>query len=446
MPQDNTTTSVRVWHDSAHASLCVLGSYLRRSGFFTPLETRMQIQQKTLKYSPVQKLEMFLVALLAGAKAVSQTNLTLGVDAALCRAFGLPGCADQSVIAATLNAVTQADVAALQAALAETFERHSRARQHDCSQDFLILDVDLSPLPASRHAEGSERGYMGRCRSKTGRKLVRVRAAQYQETVWETVVPGRTAESLSVLQEALTQAEQRLGLAGEDEAAQAKRGQVEIRLDSGWGSEAMITWLLARGYQVTGKFKSTSRVRKLVRGITEWQPTSSPGREVARVPAPVPFARPLAQYAVRTPSTEKAGGYYQAVLFTTHTALELRAVVDHYDDRAGIEADLKGDKGGLGLAVIRKRRLAAQMLVVLLMQLAHNVLIWARQWRAVQAPRLQGCGIVRLVQEVWAVPGRIKLGTNVVQRVRLCRDHPRARDVCYGLRPFLSSSQTLELW
>jgi hypothetical protein len=143
----------------------------------------------------------------------------------------------------------------------------------------------------------------------------------------------------------------------------------------------MLTWLLARGEQITGKFKSTSRVRKLVRGITEWQPTSSPGREVARVPAPVPFARPLAQDAVRTPSKEKAGGYYQAVLFTTHAALQMRAVVDQYDDRAGSEADLKGDKGGLGLAVIRKRRLAAQMLVVLLMQLAHNVLIWARQRR-----------------------------------------------------------------
>jgi hypothetical protein len=97
----------------------------------------------------------------------------------------------------------------------------------------LVLDVDLSPLPASRQAEGSERGYMGRSRSKTGRKLVRVRAAQSQETVWETVVPGRTAESLSVLQEALTQAEQRLGLAGEDEAAQTKRERVELRLDSG---------------------------------------------------------------------------------------------------------------------------------------------------------------------------------------------------------------------
>lgn len=389
---------------------------------------------------------MFLVALLAGAKAVSHTNTTVGVDPALCTAFGLPGCADQSVIAATLNAATPTDVAALQAALAETFCRFSRARRHDVTQDLLVLDVDLSPLPASRQAEGSERCYMGRCRSKTGRKLVRVRAAAYQETVWETVVPGRTAESLSVLQEALTQAERLLGVAGEDEAAQAKRGRVEIRLDSGWGSEATITWLLSRGYQVTGKFKSSSRVRKLVRGITTWQPTSSPGREVAPVPTPVPFVRPLAQYAVRTPSKEKADGYYQAVLFTTRMALGMEEVVDQYDDRAGIEADLKSDKGGLGLAVIRKRRLAAQRLVVLLMQLAHNVLIWSRRWLAAQAPRLAKCGIVRLVQEVWAIPGRIKLSAEVVQRVRLCRDHPRARDVCCGFRPFLASSQTLDFW
>jgi hypothetical protein len=446
MPQHNTATPARVWYDSAHASLCVLGAYLRRTGFFAPLEAQVQIQQKTLKYTPVQKLEMFLVALLAGAKAISQTNTTIGVDPALSRAFGLPGCADQSVIAATLNAATPADVAALQAALAETFGRYSQARRHDLAKALLVLDVDLSPLPASRQAEGSERCYMGRCRSKTGRKLVRVRAAQYQETVWETVVPGRSAESLSVLQEALTQAERLLGLDGEDETAQVKRGRVEIRLDSGWGSEAIITWLLARGYQVTGKFKSTSRVRKLVKGITTWQETSSPGREVACIPEPVPFARPLAQYAVRTPSTKKAGGYYQAVLFTTRTTLGMGAVVDHYDDRAGIEADLKSDKGGLGLAVIRKRRLAAQMLVVLLMQLAHNILIWARRWLAVQAPRLRGCGIVRLVQEVWAVPGRVKLNAEVVQRVRLCRDHPRARDVCCGFRPFLAPSQTLALW
>jgi hypothetical protein len=172
------------------------------------------------------------------------------------------------------------------------------------------------PYREVKNAEGSERGYMGRCRSKTGRKLVRVRAAETQEIVWETVIAGSKVESLPVLQEAIYAMEKRLGLVGEDAETLKKRGRTEIRLDSGWGSEPIITWLLERGYQVTGKFKSAGRVRKLVRGISAWQPTSSPGREVAEVPEPVPFVRPLRQFAVRTPSKQAEGGYYHAVVFT----------------------------------------------------------------------------------------------------------------------------------
>ena len=138
---------------------------------------------------------------------------------------------------------------------------------------------------------------------------------------------------------------------------------------------------MERGYQVTGKFKSAGRVRKLVRGISTWQPTwqptSSPGREVAELPEPVMFVRPLAQYAVRTPSKEYKEGYYHAVVFTSRTDFSMTGVVEHYDGRAGMEADLKSDKHGFGLAVIRKHLLPAQKLVVLLVQLAHNILMWA---------------------------------------------------------------------
>lgn len=427
-----------IWQESSHASLCLLGSYLQSRDFFQPLETRLHPHQKTLKYTPVQKLEMLFVSLLAGAKAVAHTNFTLRADPALYRAFGLPGCAEQSVIAETLDAITDADLAAFRQALTDLFECYSQARRHDFRQDLLVLDVDLSPLPASRHAEGSTRGYMGRSRSKTGRKLVRVRAAQYQETVWEEIWAGNTIESLALLQAVLEQAEQRLGLAGNSAEVQAKRARTEIRLDSAWGSDRVITWLLERGYQVTGKFKSTQRVRKLVQGITAWQDTSSPGREVASVPNPVTFARPLAQYAVRTPSTEKAGGYYYAVLFTSLIQRTMQTVVTDYDGRAGMEADLKSDKHGLALAVIRKRRLGAQTIVVLLVELAHNVLVWARDWLAQAAPRLRAYGIVRLVQEVWAVPGRVKLGEEQIQRVRLRRLHPLAREVALGWQPLLA--------
>jgi Transposase DDE domain group 1 len=425
--------------------LCVLGKYLRQIGFFEPLERRVHLEQKVLKYTPIQKLEMLFVGVLSGIKAVSHTMTSVRVDVALTTAFGLPGCAEQSVLADTLDAASEADVADLQAALAELFEKHSQVRQHPFDQDLLVLDVDLSPLPASKHAEGSERGYLGRSRSKTGRKLVRVRAAATGEIVWETVISARSVESLPLLQEAIQAAELVLGLAGDSSEAQRKRARTEIRLDSSWGSEAIITWLLERGYHVMGKFKSNSRVRKLVSGITTWSATSSPGREVAAVPEPVEFVRPLSQYAVRTPSKEQKSGYYHAIVFTSRTELSMQEVVDHYDGRAGIEADLKGDKHGLGLATIRKHRLAAQTIVILLLQLAHNVLLWARQWLGQAAPRLHDYGIVRLISQVWAIPGRVKLTEQGLQRVRLRRAHPRAPEVCRGFRPLLLTHHLEEL-
>src|SRR5579875_307745 len=115
MHQHNTVGSSQKWYDRGHASLCILGKYLRQIGFFEPLERRVHIQQKVLKYTPIQKLEMLLVGVLTGIKAVSHTATTVRVDVALTAAFGLPGCADQSVLADTLDAASEADVADLQA-------------------------------------------------------------------------------------------------------------------------------------------------------------------------------------------------------------------------------------------------------------------------------------------------------------------------------------------
>jgi hypothetical protein len=77
MNQDNTPRGPRKWYESAHASLCVLGAHLRRIDFFVPLEQRIKIHQKVLKYPPTQKLEMLFVDLLAGIKAVSHTATTI---------------------------------------------------------------------------------------------------------------------------------------------------------------------------------------------------------------------------------------------------------------------------------------------------------------------------------------------------------------------------------
>jgi hypothetical protein len=143
MSEHNTSATPQKWYDSGHASLCLLGKYLRQIGFFEPLERRVHIEQKVLKYTSIQKLEMLFVGLLAGIKAVSHTATTVRVDVALTAAFGLPGCAEQSVLANILDAAGERDVADLAAAIADLFEKYSQARQHAFEQELLVLDVDL---------------------------------------------------------------------------------------------------------------------------------------------------------------------------------------------------------------------------------------------------------------------------------------------------------------
>jgi hypothetical protein len=433
----------RVWEDSSHASLCLLGPLLHARGILPALEQGVTIRQKVRTYTPAQKTTMVLVGLLSGLRTVSGLDLSLRTDPALQRAFGLPGCAEQSVIADTLNAATSEDVAALRQTVEALLQQHSQALQHDFHQALLVLDVDLSPAPCGGQAEGAEHGYMGQYRGKRGRKLVRVREATTHETLYETVRPGKQVESLPLVEEVVKRIEALYSMAGDEEAAQEKRARTEWRMDSAWGSDPILTYLLDRGYQVTGKFRAQSRIKRLVRGVTCWQEARYANTEWGLPADPVVYARPLQQIVTRTVCPKAAAGYRYTVFLSSRLELTPPAVLAHYDGRAGMEADLKGDKHGLGLAAIRKGPMAAQEFVVLLTQVAHNVLLWARSWLAAGAPELQALGVVRLVREVWAVPGRVKVKEGSIRRVRLRSEHRRARQVARGLAGLLLPGQTI---
>ena len=88
MQYRNISTTAHLWNESGHASLCRLGAHLCRMDFFQPLEDHIKIEQNVLKYTPVQKLEMLLVGVLAGVKAVSHTDIAVRLDPALISAFG----------------------------------------------------------------------------------------------------------------------------------------------------------------------------------------------------------------------------------------------------------------------------------------------------------------------------------------------------------------------
>jgi hypothetical protein len=415
----------------------VLGQLLRRHGILDELAAGCTIHQKTIRYTPAEKLTMLFAGLLTGITSIDRMD-TLRSDRALLTAFGLPGCAEQSVLSDTLSAATDADVAHLRTATEMLLRRYGRALHHDFAASILTLDLDLSPAPASKRCEGSVKSYQGKAQSHYGRKFIRVISrVRYGEVLWEDMIEGNRTECLALVKDAVTAIEQLFGIAdtgrGDDtktsRAAAAIRGRIEWRLDSGWGNDDVITYLLTRGYHVTGKFHTHTRVKRLAKLATEWKPALHPGGECAVVGTPVAFERPVYQLLVRVPSTRGTDGYGYTVFFSSRTEFTGTELIAHYDCRAGIEADLKSDKRGIGMATIRKHQLAAQRVILLLIDLVHNILTWAREWLATYCPRLAGFGIVRLIRDIWGIPGRVKITGHTITHISLRKGYPHTNEL-----------------
>ena len=405
---------------TSRASLCALGEYLRRQCFFAPVRAQVQSPQKRVRYRPVEKVLEGLLGILCGAKTIAQSNLTIRVDPAVPRAFGRTGCAAQSTIARTLRACTGDHVAQLERVSWYDRKRYGQTPHHRFAERLLGIDVEVTPLPIGAQAQGSARTWMGRHRSKTGRQTCRVTASDYREMPHETLLRGK-ASAVPALTMALGELETRLGW------TRARRQRIGLRLDGGFGTTAVLKGLLSRGYQVVAKISHRGRGRKWRQALGPWQPTSSPGREIAAVLQPHRFCRTTRQWGIRPPKDK--GGYQYAVLVTTLTDLAPVALADADDGRAMIASSFCQDKQALGLVTRRQRRWEAQQMVLLLARLAHHLLLWGKPWLS-RGPgtrqRLRGDGLVRLLRDVWAVPGVIRWRRGWMVSVRFSPLHPLA--------------------
>jgi hypothetical protein len=130
---------------------------------------------------------------------------------------------------------------------------------------------------------------------------------------------------------------------------------------------------------------------------------------------------------MRTPKEQ--GGYQDAVLVTTLVDHKLVALAEAYDGRAMIEATFCQDKQALGPVPRRQRQWEAPQMVLLLARLAHHLLLWGKRWLS-RVPgtrrRLRGYGLVRLLRDVWAVPGVIRWRHGWMVSVRFSPLHPLA--------------------
>jgi hypothetical protein len=431
---------------SAHTSLAALGTQMRKLKVFEPIVQEVKIAQKIVRYSPSEKLLDAFIAILAGAQGLVEINKCVRADLGLQRAFGRSGCAEQSVVQDTLDASTAENVGQMHQAMGRIFRRHSQTYRHDYQLDWQLLDVDMTGRPCGKKAKFACKGYFAKQRNRRGRQEGYVLGTWYEEIVVERLFAGKTQLN-TALQPLLEAAE------GVLELDERKRQRTIVRIDSGGGSVGEMNWLLARGYQVHGKDYSGVRAKTLAESVCEWftDPADS-SRQMGWVALPADlYHHPVQRIAVRC--RKKNGQWGHGVIISTLSPQEvllltggyqqevddpkavLLAYVNFYDQRGGgVEIQIKEDKQGLATAKRNKKRFAAQQILVQLEALAHNLLIWARQWLRPYCPKLAHLGIKRLVRDVFQMDGLLFFDQAMtLLQIHLNRVDPLAKDLAPGL-------------
>jgi len=279
----------------------------------------------------------------------------------------------------------------------------------------LLISRCVSRGPCGPKAAFATKGYFAKQRNRRGRQLGRVLASRYGEVVVDRLFDGKTQ---------LTRALQPLVLAAEEtlQLDEARRRQTIVRVDAGGGSLDDVNWLLSRGYLVHCKDYSGKQAKRLANSVADWyvdphQPERQFGWVTETTEAYVRLVKRIA-VRCRQPDGQFASGVLisalsarqvlvltgQPLSLLADPAAVLLAYVTFYDQRGGgVETSFRGDKQGLGIGKRSKKRFEAQQMVMLLGSLAHNVIVWARDWLAI--PTLRHYGMLRMVRDVFHISG-----------------------------------------
>ena len=436
---------------SPRCSLVAVGVRMRRLGIWRVVEKRVHIRQKTVKHSPVEKLLDAFINILAGGQGVCEINTRVRPDRALQRAFGRVRCADQSQVSRTLNRCAEDNVVEMRQVNKETYQTHGAGYRHDYEQQWQILDVDTSGMPAGRQGERVTKGYFSGKRGRRGRQLGRVWATLYEEVIVDRLYSGKIQLEQS-FQELVEMAEDILDL------VPGKRKRTILRFDASAGTDKHINWALGRGYELLTKVKNWQRVRKLTQAIEQWHDDPKVvDRQFAWVPEPHSYVRATRQLAVRRKA--KKGTWRVRVLVTSldnttllwlarqpfrkdPSPIEIMcALIYAYDLRGGgVETSIKDSKQGLGITKRNKRNFHAQEMLVLLSQMASNLITWTRNEMARHVSSWQAFGSLRMVRDLFQISGKIQLDAQGrILTITLNRNHVHAVKFLAGIAPILSS-------
>jgi hypothetical protein len=209
-----------------------------------------------------------------------------------------------------------------------------------------------------------------------------------------------------------------------------------VRSDSGFGSDYNIDSVLDEGWQVLTKSYGGKRSARLLRELpeAEWLAIGN-NRWVTRAFQPPTYLKPV-QYLLLKWLNEK-GETKQSGVICSVLEWDLAQVIACYDDRASCETQIQADKGGLKMCKRRKARLDAQESLILLTDIAHNLLSWASTWMFPEGI-FRTFGTTRWVEDLFAIPGGLIFNEQGrLLEIQLNREHPYSEAVVAGLERLL---------
>jgi len=149
------------------APVAALLAYYEAEKVLEPLEL-IRFSEKI----DTDKLVQVFISILTGCETISVVNTRLRPEVELAQVKRISIFAEQSVLARSLNELTQMNLVEIERAVRQISYRCSRTKHHDW-RGFLELDFDLSALPCGKQAEGSQKGYSsGKKTSTYGNWLV----------------------------------------------------------------------------------------------------------------------------------------------------------------------------------------------------------------------------------------------------------------------------------
>jgi len=256
-----------------------------------------------------------------------------------------------------------------------------------------------------------------------------VHAPQYHETLFSHIYPGKQDSGPTYIP-VLEALEPCLML------SPAQKQRTILRSDAGFGGDTNVNHALLADWQVLGKGKGGRRPQAYARQLQAavWQDLGQE-RWVAPACAPATYVRPTQHLVLRWQTAEGESKYSTVVCsILTWTPLE---VIAHYDDRGACETEIQADKSGLKLERRRKKQLAAQEALILLTDVAHNLLAWTPQWMFADTA-LAEFGTTRFTEDVLCLPGRLFFDHDRLIEVQLNELHPHAAAVADGLERLLA--------